>query len=278
MRSVSSARDSITRHFSWPISVCDQAIRRQCARNFSSASSVSVSAAASRACRYCSSNDSQSSGTIASRAQPGRPVRTRGSAWQRWHPWGQGNHTRAVVAGRSATPTQNVPGCRKPPIPCTVPRLVTSVVTWCFVASLRSFHDRKDVLFRLLWGHRRIQGELVGLGHRLGAGTIRRILAAAHLGPAPPRADTGWRTFLRAHATRLLTTDLVHPRHHHPAPTLRPVHHGSPHPTSPLLGVTAHPTAAWTTQAARNLLMDLGERNTWAAKTPSHPRQDGVPT
>jgi putative transposase len=111
------------------------------------------------------------------------------------------------------------------------------------------------------WGYRRIQGELVGLGVKVAASTVWRILKEAGIERAPRRLEATWAEFLRQQAANILECDFL---------TLdtvffkrlyvlffielgtRRVH---------LAGITANPDGPWVTQQARNLLMQLEEQD-----------------
>src|ERR1035437_1749777 len=106
------------------------------------------------------------------------------------------------------------------------------------------------------WGYPRIRGELLKLGIRISATTVRTILLRAGLNPAPRRVGPTWTQFLRSQAAGIWATDFftvetiglktlyvlffieLSTRRVHPA------------------GVTAHPDSAWVTQQARNLAID----------------------
>jgi putative transposase len=124
--------------------------------------------------------------------------------------------------------------------------------------------DVVDLVLRLArenprWGYLRIVGECRKLDVRGSATSVRTILRLHRLGPAPRRGGPTWTQFLRTQAagtlacdfltvetvglTRLYVLFVIELQH-------RRVH---------LAGITAHPTGAWVTQAARNLLMDLDE-------------------
>jgi Methyltransferase domain len=57
------------------------------------------------------------------------------------------------------------------------------------------------------WGYRRIQGELVGLGHRVAGSTAWTILKSACMDPAPLRTGPTCRQFLSAQAHAILAVD-----------------------------------------------------------------------
>jgi transposase InsO family protein len=110
------------------------------------------------------------------------------------------------------------------------------------------------------WGYVRIVGECRKVGVRVSATSVRRILRRHRIKPAPRRGGPTWTAFLRAQAGGMLACDFL------TVETVglirlyvlfvveldrRRVH---------LIGITAHPTGDWVAQAARNLMMDLGER------------------
>ncbi|GAA1892497.1 helix-turn-helix domain-containing protein [Actinomadura bangladeshensis] len=107
------------------------------------------------------------------------------------------------------------------------------------------------------WGYRRVHGELLVLGVKVAASTVWEILNDAGIDPAPERSATTWASFLRSQTEALLACDFLE------TVTLTGArmyvlavieHHTC---RIRVLGATAHPTASWVTQAARNLVMDL---------------------
>ena len=107
-----------------------------------------------------------------------------------------------------------------------------------------------------------VQGELVRLGHPIAASTVWQILHDAGIGPAPRRTGPTWKQFLTAQARGILAVDFVHVDTVllHRIYALIVIEHGTRRVH--LAGITANPDGAWTTQAARNILMDLGHRAT----------------
>jgi transposase len=60
------------------------------------------------------------------------------------------------------------------------------------------------------WGHRRIQGELARLGHRIAYSTVWEILKKAGIDPAPQRSGPTWGQFLSAQVHRIIACDFLH--------------------------------------------------------------------
>ena len=141
----------------------------------------------------------------------------------------------------AGTPSGPGPGSRGGRAPCT------RFVSWCCDWSARIPGG----------GYRRVHGELLVLGVKVAASTVWEILHDAGIDPAPERSSTTWADFLRSQAEALLACDffvtvtLSGARLH----VFAVIEHASRRIR--ILGATAHPTASWAAQAAKNLVMDL---------------------
>jgi len=112
------------------------------------------------------------------------------------------------------------------------------------------------------WGYERIVGELAGVGVRVSATTVAKIMRQAGVFPAGARVQLSWRKFVRAHADSIIACDFF------TVETLwlgrlyvlfflelgtRRVH---------FAGCTASPDGHWTAQQARQFAWSLSGRAT----------------
>jgi putative transposase len=106
-----------------------------------------------------------------------------------------------------------------------------------------------------------VEGELLKLGHRVAPRRSAGSCSAHRIPPASARhTDTSWRQFLRTQAASMLAVGFFHV---HIALTLRRLYLLFPLEVGDrylqILRVTGHPDGPWTTQQARNLVMQLGD-------------------
>jgi putative transposase len=109
------------------------------------------------------------------------------------------------------------------------------------------------------WGYKRIVGELKAVGLSVSATSVRKVLFAAGLRPAPERGHSSWRTFLRQQAASMLACDFltvetaflqrIYVLFFISLATRRIEY----------VACTSTPDGRWITQQARNLVMQLGE-------------------
>jgi putative transposase len=149
----------------------------------------------------------------------------------RWH--------RKRIARHWTQPRSRRPG--RPPTPIELRRLIVRLATE-----------------NPTWGYRRIHGELVGLGHKISQTTVWQILRDNDIEPAPKRSEVTWTEFLRSQAAvacDFFTVDTATLRRYYVLFFIevetRQVF---------FAGLTANPTGAWTTQAARNLFLRHRDR------------------
>jgi transposase InsO family protein len=111
------------------------------------------------------------------------------------------------------------------------------------------------------WGYQRILGELRKLGLRASATSVRSVLKRHGIPPAPRRAGPSWRAFLRAQAASMIacdffTVDTVGLRRLYVLFFIE-LHSRRVR----LAGCTSIPHGSWVTQQARNLTIDLVDRD-----------------
>jgi transposase len=178
---------------------------------------------------------------------------------------------RALIASLLAViPRTRHAGLRLPVTPATILRWHRDLVKRRWAAKSRPKSPgrprKHPTITRLVlrmardnehWGYRRITGELAGLGITVAPSTVWEILKRHGIDPAPRRSGPSWAQFLRTQAEAIIASDFftVDLLDGTKAYVLTVIEHATRR--IHILGATVHPTHAWVTQPARNLVMDL---------------------